>query len=240
VSYRERAIAPGVVLWESRSEPGASGATILPDGCVDLIWDGTRLLVAGPDTRARHHVGGGHHVGVRFSHGVGPGALGVAADAVRDTGVALDAVWSDRAARDLTDRVADDPVRGLADWAVLAGRAGRAGADRFGACVFAAARSGVRVDAIADALGVGPRTLHRRCLPVFGYGPQHLGRVLRLQRALALARDGRGRPGRVGRAGWAGVAADAGYADQPHLAREVRALAGTTPTGLLALRGVAP
>ncbi|MFD8985382.1 helix-turn-helix domain-containing protein, partial [Streptomyces sp. NPDC059564] len=49
--------------------------------------------------------------------------------------------------------------------------------------------------------------------------PRTLGRVLRLQRALALAR--RGLP-------QAEVAHTAGYADQAHLAREVRALAGTT------------
>jgi AraC-like DNA-binding protein len=41
--------------------------------------------------------------------------------------------------------------------------------------------------------------------------------VLRLQRALELAR--RGVP-------FASVAAEAGYADQPHFAREVRALTG--------------
>ena len=29
------------------------------------------------------------------------------------------------------------------------------------------------------------------------------------------------------------VAADAGYVDQPHLTREVRALAGTSPAGLV-------
>ncbi|CAG6399478.1 hypothetical protein SCOCK_910011 [Actinacidiphila cocklensis] len=41
--------------------------------------------------------------------------------------------------------------------------------------------------------------------------------MLRLQRALAMARTG---------TPFARVAADAGYADQPHLSREVRSLAG--------------
>jgi AraC-like DNA-binding protein len=54
---------------------------------------------------------------------------------------------------------------------------------------------------------------------------KRLSRVLRLQRALALAR--RGLP-------LATVAATAGYADQPHLAREVRALTGVPLTTLLA------
>jgi AraC-like DNA-binding protein len=72
--------------------------------------------------------------------------------------------------------------------------------------------------------GLSARHLHRRCLPVFGYGPRLLGRVLRLGRALDQARTG---------APLAQVAVGCGYVDQAHLSREVRALAGTTPTGLL-------
>ena len=70
---------------------------------------------------------------------------------------------------------------------------------------------------VADALGWTTRTLHRRCLAAFGYGPAVLRRVLRFRRALALLRGG---------VAPADVAARAGYADQPHLSREVRALAG--------------
>ncbi|MGW5695942.1 helix-turn-helix domain-containing protein, partial [Streptomyces asiaticus] len=67
------------------------------------------------------------------------------------------------------------------------------------------------------------RQLHRRSLAAFGYGPKTLGRVLRLNRALDLARTG---------LPFAEVAATAGYADQAHLARDVRALAGV-PLGRL-------
>jgi AraC-like DNA-binding protein len=73
------------------------------------------------------------------------------------------------------------------------------------------------VAAAAARSGLGERQLRRRCEAAFGYGPKTLARVLRLQRALELAR--RGVP-------FASVAAEAGYADQPHLAREVRALTG--------------
>ncbi|GAA4873167.1 helix-turn-helix domain-containing protein [Actinomycetospora straminea] len=216
--YRERRVAPGVVLWSSDGAPG----TILPDGCLDLIWDGRGLVVAGPDAAARFNDGGGRaHVGLRFSHGRGPGFLDVRADQLRDTTVDLDAVWSAAAARGLTDRVADDPAGALA---ALATATPPADGERFGARVFAALARGHDVAGLADELGTTSRTLHRRCLPLFGYGPQHLGRILRLQRALARARSG---------TPWAEVAAVEGFADQPHLAREVRSLAGTTPTGLL-------
>ena len=215
--YRERPVAPGVVLWGS----DGSATTILPDGCLDLMWNGAGLVVAGPDAAARHHDGGPPHVGLRFSHGRGPSHLGVRADELRDTTVPLAAVWSDAAARELTDRVAGDPARVLAGVATATPPAAD---DRFGARVFGALQRGADVAGLAEALGTTTRTLHRRCLPVFGYGPQHLGRILRLQRALARARAG---------TPWAEVAAVEGFVDQPHLAREVRALAGTTPSRLL-------
>lgn len=74
---------------------------------------------------------------------------------------------------------------------------------------------------MADRLGLNARQLHRRYLPVFGYGPWHLSRVLRLQRALGA------------RGTLAEVAHACGYADQAHLSREVRDLTGTTPSRLL-------
>ncbi|CAN5657105.1 hypothetical protein BH11ACT8_BH11ACT8_31520 [soil metagenome] len=61
----------------------------------------------------------------------------------------------------------------------------------------------------------------------FGYGPAHLGRVLRLGRALALADAG---------SSWAAVAATTGFTDQAHLSRDVRSLTGLTPTALRAER----
>ncbi len=215
--YRERAVAPGVVLWAT----GGGPTTVLPDGCLDLVWDGASLRIAGPDTSARHLAAARPHVGLRFSHGRGPGLLGVPADTVRDATVDLDGAWSTRSARALAERVAQDPAAALEAWLHAAGPT----SDPFGARVFTAAASGLDVATIAAHCGVAPRTLHRRCLPVFGYGAQHLGRILRLQRALARARSG---------TPWAEVAASEGYADQPHLAREARALAGTTPTGILA------
>ncbi|MGH3899374.1 MAG: helix-turn-helix domain-containing protein [Pseudonocardiaceae bacterium] len=61
------------------------------------------------------------------------------------------------------------------------------------------------------------RMLHRRCRDAFGYGPSMLRRILRFRMALRLAR--RGVP-------FATITARARYADQAHLARKVRALAG--------------
>jgi AraC-like DNA-binding protein len=90
--------------------------------------------------------------------------------------------------------------------------------------VVRAVLSGGDVATIADAVGLSERQLHRRCLTAFGYGPKTVHKVLRFQRALRLARKG---------IPLAEVAATAGYSDQPHLARDVRSLAGVPMSGLL-------
>jgi AraC-like DNA-binding protein len=61
-----------------------------------------------------------------------------------------------------------------------------------------------------------------------GYGPKLLQRVLRFQAFLAACGDAA--------PGLAELAVEAGYADQAHLGRETRALAGLTPTELRTAR----
>jgi hypothetical protein len=101
VSYRERATAvPGAVLWERAVGPAPKRTRILPDGCLDLLWDGHRLFVAGPDSAARWHgsEAGTRYVGLRFSGGLGPALLGMPADQLRDQSPDLDALWPSAAA----------------------------------------------------------------------------------------------------------------------------------------------
>ncbi len=83
------------------------------------------------------------------------------------------------------------------------------------------------VEGLGQALGLGERQLLRRCTVAFGYGPATLRRILRLQRFLDLAGDGR-----TG-VRLADLAHEAGYADQQHLARDARAIARSTPTELV-------
>ncbi|MCM1936839.1 helix-turn-helix transcriptional regulator [Streptomyces sp. G3] len=215
----------GAVVWTS-SPTGSGPGRILPDGCMDLLWHDGRLLVAGPDTHAYVTEGApGPWAGVRFYPGTAPALLGVPADALRDRRVALTDLWPAARARRLTARVnaAPDPATGLEE-AALSRAADTAPPDPLLGRIVAALDAGRPVAATADALGIGARTLHRRSLAAFGYGPKTLARVRRLQRALALARDG---------TPLAETAARTGYADQAHLARDVRELAGTTLVRLL-------
>ncbi|MFE9093424.1 helix-turn-helix domain-containing protein [Streptomyces sp. NPDC007264] len=226
--YAERASRlDGAVVWTNT--PTAAGPPVLPDGCVDLLWNEGRLLVAGPDTHA-HHPGSPptRWAGVRFRPGTGPALLGVPAYELRDRRVDLADLWPAAEVRRLAGRVsaAADPATALEEIALA--RAGRAPVpDPLLGALVAALEAGRPVAATADALGLGARQVHRRSLAAFGYGPKTLARVLRLQRALALARSG---------VPYAQTAARAGFADQAHLARDVRSLAGM-PLGDLLARG---
>lgn len=212
------AAVPGAVLWRAT----ASGQVVLPDGCMDLLWADGRLLVAGPDTgpHPAGEVPGGAFAGIRLAPGTAPALIGVPAHALRDRRVELADLWPARTVRRASGLVEayGDARAGLE--ALARTRAAEAGApDPLAAEVVARLRAGEAVAAIARAAGIGERQLHRRSLDAFGYGPRTLGRILRLRRALALARAGRP---------FAEVACLAGYADQAHLSREVRTLAGTT------------
>ncbi|MEU0719290.1 helix-turn-helix domain-containing protein [Streptomyces lavendulocolor] len=219
--YEERpSRLDGAVVWTRAGGPAPS-FSVLPDGCMDLLWSEGRLYVAGPDTRAyvpEHPTA--RYAGVRFAPGDAPALLGVPAHELRDRRVDLAALWPGDRVRRLAERVTDaaDPAAALEALA-LRRAADAPRPDPLLRAVVDGLNAGWTVARAADAVGLGARQLHRRSLDAFGYGPKTLARVLRLQRALALVRSG---------LPYAVAAVEAGCADQAHLARETRALAGTT------------
>ncbi|AVT38213.1 helix-turn-helix domain-containing protein [Plantactinospora sp. BB1] len=220
--YRERTSGlAGAVVWTVTRTADAGPGRVLPDGCMDLIWSSrSGLLVAGPDTVAQvvPRPAGDRYVGLRFPPGTGPAVFGLPAHALRDQRVPLGALWPGAEVAELTERVASHDRPGRVLEAIAAARlAADGGPDPLAAPLAAGLAAGREVADAADALGLGTRQLHRRSLALFGYGPKTLARILRLRRALALARAGT--PA-------AEVAARTGYADQAHLSREVRSLAG--------------
>ncbi|MFC9290798.1 helix-turn-helix domain-containing protein [Streptomyces sp. NPDC057052] len=221
--YEERpSRLAGAVVWTS-TPTGGVPRPVLPDGCMDLLWNEGRLIVAGPDTRA--YVPDGPATawaGVRLHPGTAPALLGVPAHELRDRRVDLTDLWPAATVRRLCAGIeaAAHPATALEELALE--RA--APPDPELRRLVTALAAGRPVAAVAEELGLGPRQLHRRSLHAFGYGPKTLARVLRLQRALSLAR--RGVP-------YADTATRAGYADQAHFARDVKELSGMTPTVLL-------
>jgi AraC-like DNA-binding protein len=83
----------------------------------------------------------------------------------------------------------------------------------------------VSVAQLCAELGCSRRHLSARFGDEVGLGPKAVARILRFQRATALLSDrARGAPPTL-----AEVAAASGFADQAHLTREFRAMAGVTP-----------
>ena len=225
-TYSERTSAVvGVTVW-TRVADGSS-SLILPDGCIDVLWDGRQLTVAGPDTTA-HRASpryGTPYTALRFACGVAPTVLGIGADGLRDQRPLL----ADVIGKDDTERLGesllatDDPSNELERWS---GRrlAHAGGRDRTMSRVAALIGDGQTVAEVAARVGFSQRQLNRRSLAAFGYGPKVLARVLRLQRALAFARSGMS---------LVQTALAAGYSDQAHFAHEVRSLTGQSASQLV-------
>ena len=210
----------------------------LPDECVDMYWVNGSVWVSGPETRSWPSVAwprwpGTAAVGVRFRSGIAPSLLGVPASELRDQRVPLGALWPQRRAREFAEQVsysADDEVRAAAfENAARAMVAQGCDPDPVALEVLATLPSARMTSArdLARTVGLSERQLHRRCSSAFGYGPAFLLRINRLQRFLRLVRISAG-PSRL-----ADLAVAAGYADQPHLSREVRSLMGMTAADLV-------
>jgi AraC-like DNA-binding protein len=228
--YRQHDLAPGQSLlcrWDYVQGAQATPALVLPDACVDLLWDGARLSIAGPDTHAQYaRIAPGQRLqGLRFAPTVAAQWLGVPLHALADQRVDLRDLGVPRLAM-LADRMAEreaDAMGWLGDRILTAAPAR---ADAMQAVHARLART--QPDAIAHLardLGITERTLLRQCNEAFGYGPKLLARILRLQRFLRLQRED---------ATLLETALDAGYYDAAQLAGDARRLTGLTPTQLLA------
>lgn len=230
---------------------GAPPTRILPDACTDLVWrSGTGVSLAGPDTGPVLAVSppGSVIAGVRFRPGTGGPALGLPLSALLDQQLDPPALRTGlpggrgaalvtqvhgglapaeavrrlvRLAGEMVTGAPPDPLaaaaaRRLARPPAQAGRGAQAGL--------------VQVSEVAAGLGISERQLHRRCVAAVGYGPVLLRRVLRFRRFVSRIDTG-GAWGDL-----ASLAAETGYADQAHLTRESRELAGLPPAALARLR----
>lgn len=238
--YDEWGPAPSLIgavvcTWAGRfgddGEPYAD--RVLPDGCMDVVWDGARLTVAGPDTTSALMTRrpGARFAGIRFRPGFGPRVLRVPASQLLDARIEAGELLGRRAhecaerlarmssPRDIARELESSVIGWLPDSTEPDGLLEAALSSLSGP------RPRGSVRALARELGVTERRLHRHFTVGVGYGPKMLLRVLRLQRFIRL--------GARRRHGLAELAFMAGYADQAHLARDCKELAGATPSHFL-------
>jgi AraC-like DNA-binding protein len=114
-AYREWAPQPAladrlVCIWQDPARRRVQ--PVLPDACIDLVWDGAVLFVAGPDTHAAPVDDAASYVGVRFRPTAAPGLLGISSDELVDARVDLADLWG-HAARELSRQLEDRPDRAL-------------------------------------------------------------------------------------------------------------------------------
>jgi AraC-like DNA-binding protein len=202
---------------------------VLPDGCADIMWRSDQgAVVAGPDTAAwlSNPRPGELIVGARLVPGVGGAALGLPLSELRNQRVPLDELGLDRQVRVALEADPDEALSSLLGVTTALVKA-RPPDRAVQAAVARLLDPGQRVESLADDLGFSERQLLRRFQAAVGYGPKTLQRVLRLRRFLARVDNG-GDDADLPRAAFA-----AGYADQPHLGRECRALTGMSPRQLI-------
>jgi len=82
---------------------------------------------------------------------------------------------------------------------------------------------GARIATLASEIGWSRKHLVDRFRSELGLSPKSVARLIRFHSACRLAQT-------EATQGWAGIAAESGYSDQAHLAREFAALAGEPPT----------
>ncbi|MFD8738659.1 helix-turn-helix domain-containing protein [Streptomyces sp. NPDC059618] len=212
-------------------EFGAGSPVVVgPDG--DRRWGS---VVAGPGTGA----GGGVRawgesvecVQVRLSPVIARAVLGVSPEGLDGAVVPLDALWGREASR-IRERLGELPswqARFALTDALLARRYGAGPAvDPEVAWAWhriVAARGLVRVDDLAAEVGWSRKRLWSRFRSQLGTPPKRAVKLVRFDHAAHRLVAGEGA---------ARVAADAGYADQSHLHRDVMAFAGTTPGAVTA------
>jgi len=183
------------------------------------------------------HDGNQHGIHVHVTPAGAWTLFGVPAGELAEVVVDLEAVWG-RLAVELSDRLATQRswterfavldevlLRALAARVELPSGAKRETMEAWR--LLTASGGAVPISAVADEVGWSRRHLSERFAGDFGVGPKQLARVLRFERA----RDMIVRPRRPS---LATVAATCGYADQAHMARDWRSLAGLSPTAWLA------
>lgn len=198
---------------------------VVPDGCSDLIFAGSRLMIVGPDRTAAFPVvaAGETILGLRFRPGAALRWLDVPLDELVGKAIPLRDLRRD--AREIEEQLADECSPAgrrtlLHAWAL--GKSVAIADPKSDMETLFNGLSNERLHDVSTLTALGERTLRRQSRDHFGYGPKTLERILRFQRFLRLAR-------RSASQSLAVLALEAGYADQAHMTRDVKEFTTLTP-----------
>ncbi|MEZ4401021.1 MAG: helix-turn-helix domain-containing protein [Kofleriaceae bacterium] len=210
-------------------------AETLPHPCVHLVFERSRGTVTGVATARfeRRLTGRGHVFGVKFRPAGFTALHDTSLAALTDRVTPLPAVLGPAAAAlaraieaapDLAHRVAAAEAFLVPRARPLTAAAVELRDLTERLAIDASLR---RVDDLAALVGVTPRTLERRFRALIGVGPKWVIRRYRLHEAAA-------RLGAPAAPSIAAVAAELGYADQAHFARDFKGTVGCAPSAYVA------
>jgi AraC-like DNA-binding protein len=221
---------------------------IVPDGCVELVFNLADAFEQVDETGARHRqprdllvgptmqpttavpTGDVDLLGLRFWPGRTSAFLRTPMWRLTDQLVSMSSVLpgADRLLDNLSEQRVDRRLDHLAD--AFTARA-RSTHSRSSAPVMLTLdaierhHGAVTIRTLSTMTGVSRRHLERQFRDEVGLGAKHVARIVRVHQALEVMRT---QPFLNG----AGIAAYCGYSDQAHLVRECRALTGATPRRL--------
>ncbi|NUU24956.1 MAG: AraC family transcriptional regulator [Streptomycetaceae bacterium] len=218
-----------IVAWDLRGQEPHESRT-LSHPTVHLVFEEPRPavygIVRGPFSRTVAELG--HVLGIKFHPGGFRPFLGRPVSAIVDQVVPAADLFgppvlaTQRAV--LATREDAEMVRHAEEFLLARLPAPDPVADEVAAMVEAitADPALVRVDAVADLLGVSMRRLQRLFAEYVGASPKWVLRRARLHEAAERAAQGN-------RIDWSALAAELGYADQAHLTRDFTAAVGAPP-----------
>jgi AraC-like DNA-binding protein len=220
-------------LWTHRTETSgaASAYRVLPDGCVDLIFD----LTAGCETAfwvgtmtkslVVNPIGPRHLLGLRFHPGAARGVLARPLKELTDLRASFELVTPS------VEAVLDELVRGEGSRADIVQRwlAEVLVPDRKFSLIQSISRcvrerpGQVKVGDIASRLGLSSQYLNRIMSESVGVDLKTFCRIIRMRSCTQSLRAS------GSTAGWSAVAAEFGFYDQSHLIHEFNDLVGVSP-----------
>ncbi|MES2316423.1 MAG: helix-turn-helix domain-containing protein [Pseudomonadota bacterium] len=231
------ALAPYLAcLWTCQVQPDGQALShrVLPDNCIDILWQDcdphggvAGMMSTMIDVPFDRPV---RTVAVRFKPGAASYFFNTHLHELIDLHPSLTDLWNDGLANRFADALWSRPLSDAQAVAVIE----RLLLQRLGsarrkpglveAAVTAIERSNgaVRIDTLADSLGVSRQHLASQFRTRVGLPAKLFARVCRFQHARALIRE---RPPHD----WAMLALDLGYYDQPHMIHAFRELSGSTP-----------
>jgi len=250
--YREYPPHPALAahvecMWAARAPGGAHTHRVLPDNCVDILWqdDGQPGFAVGMMSSAILVASGGplRTVAVRFKPGAAGAFLAAPLHALTDQRVDIDQLWGRNDAERLADalwtcelsdreriaviehqlllRLRGPAARGVG----LPGDAGERLIQRALAAL-EASDGALRIEQLADQLAVSRQHLAALFRARVGLSPKLYARICRFRRAAAALKASPGPD-------WAQLALDCGYFDQSHLIHDFQEFTGSAPERFL-------